>query len=118
MATFTAQNLLDENNYTTSDISLVNAERLVNNAIHYVELETGLSLADMATQTVTVTDGEETIIKSLAVLMIRAYLDRGPNAAIGGLSVTSVLADPQYALFKDLLDSGINRLRGRTFKRT
>lgn len=118
MGTFTAQQLLDENNWTTSDISLANTEYLVNNAIHHIELETGLSLNDMTSQSVTVTDGQETVIKALSALMIRAHLDRGPQVGVAGLSVTAVIADPQYSLFTKILEDGINRLRGRSFKRT
>lgn len=118
MGTFTAQNLLDENNYSTDDIILANVERLVNNAIHYIELQTGLSLDDMASQTVTVTDAQEIVIKSLTTLMMRAYVDRGPNTTVESLSVISVLADPQYAIFSKMTLEGINRLRGRSFLRT
>ena len=118
MATITAQNILDENNYTTSDISLVNTELLCNNAINYINLRTGLSISNMATQTVTVTNNQAPIIVMLTGLLIKAYKDRGPNIAIGGLGVSTVIQDPQYQLFKDMIDSGINSLSARSWLRT
>lgn len=120
MATITAQNILDENNYP--DMSKTIVEYLIDNVINYLNLETGLSISNMTgdaeSKSVTVTSGQSAIIKPLAALMIRAYKDRGPNASVGGLSVVTVLADPQYTLFKEITNKGINRLRGRSFVRT
>lgn len=118
MGTFTAQNVLDENAYTIVDCSLANVERLVNNAIHYVELETGLSLSDMATQTVTLTDAQEVVVKVLAGLMIQARKDKGSTGSVGAVNVQNILSSPRYALKSKIVDMGINRLRGRSFKRT
>lgn len=122
MATVTAQRVLDENNYTVSDISLTNLEYLIDNVIDYINLETGLSISNLSgtagSKSVTVTSGQSPIIKLLSALMIRAYKDRGPQSSIAGFSVVAVLADPQYQLFKELTDKGINRLRGHSFVRT
>jgi len=118
MGTFTAQNVLDENDYSTDDISLANVEREVNNAIHYVELETGLALSDMATQTVTLTDAQEVVVKLLAGLLIQARKDEGTVTTTGGVNIQSVLNSPRYALKNKLVNMGINRLRGRSFERT
>ena len=118
MATITTQNILDENNWTIADISLANIELLVNNAINYINLQTGLSISNMASGTVTVTSGESPIIKALTLLMIKAYKDRGPNTAIAGLGVNTLITDPQYSLFIQILNDGINRLRGRSIERT
>ena len=121
MATITAQLILDENNYTDDDITLTNLEYLIDNAINYVNLQTGLSISNLSgtaeSKTVTVTSNESTVIKSLAVLMIRAYKDRGPQVGIQGLSVSTVIADPQYSLFMKVVDDGIKRLCGQSFDR-
>ena len=118
MGTFTAQNVLDENNLTVANISLANVEREVNNAIHFVENETGLALSDMATQTVTLTDAQEVVVKLLAGMLIQARSDKGITSIVGGVNVQSVLNTPRYALKSKLVEMGINRLRGRYFKRT
>jgi hypothetical protein len=121
VTTITAQQTLDENNYTISDISLVRLEYLIDNAIDYVNLETGSSMSNMSgtpTKTVSVTSAQAAVVKSLIVLLLKAYLDRGPNIAVGGLTVTSLLGDPQFVLFKDMVDKGMNQLRGRSFVST
>lgn len=120
MATITAQQILDENNYAISDISLANLEYLINNAINYVNLEAGTSISNLSGSpgSVTVTNDQSIVVKALTVLLLRAYLDRGPNASVSGLTVSSLLADPQYDLFTKLAMQGVNRLRGRSFKTT
>lgn len=115
MASITAQNILDENNYTTSDISLANLERLIDNAIYYVELATNRSIAKMSgtagSKTVSVADEEVSVVKACVILMLRAYLDRGPNTAISGLSISTLISDPQYTLYKDMIEKGVEQLR-------
>ncbi len=118
MVTITAQNILDENNYTISDISLVNTELLCNNAINYINLRTGLSISNMSGQTVSVANNQAPIIVMLTGLMIRAYKDRGPSTGIGGMSISTLISDPQYQLFKDLIDKGIDSLKSMSFQRT
>lgn len=123
MATITniAQRILNENNYTVSDISLVNTEYLIKNAVEHVNLTAGTTISftpSGGTQSLTGSESELLVVKTLSTLMVRAYLDRGPNATVSGLSVATVIADPQYSLFMKILDQGINRLRGRSFKRT
>lgn len=105
-----AQRILDENNYTVSDISIANLEYLIDNAADYINLMAGTAIADIAGGTLTGTENEIIVVKSLSTLMLRAYLDRGPNTAVSSLSVTSVLADPQYALFTKIVDAGIAKL--------
>jgi hypothetical protein len=121
MATITAQLILDENNYTDGDITLTNLEYLIDNAINYVNLQTGLSISNLSgtaeSKTVTVTSNESTVIKSLTVLMVRAYKDRGPNMGLSGLSVATLTSDPQYSLFIKIVDDGIKRLCGQNFDR-
>lgn len=108
-----AQRVLDENNYTGPSKTIV--EYLIDNAIDYVNLMASTSIADLAgsaeAKSLTATEDQIIVVKTLSALMIRAYKDRGPNTAIAGLSVTSVLADPQYSLFKEIIDKGIQRLQ-------
>lgn len=115
MVSITAQNILDENNYTVSDISKVNLERLIDNATRYVNLHADRSIATMAgtaeSKTVSMTDEESAVVKPVIILLIRAYKDRGPNTAISGLSVSQIISDPQYSLFKDAVDKGVERLK-------
>lgn len=123
-----AQRVLDENNYETADIhatsltALTRVEYMIDNVIDYVNLEIGSSIADLSgsvgSKSLTCDEKYLPLIKLLSALMIRAYTDRGPNAAVSGLSVTSVLADPQYDLFTKVFERSINRLRTRSFKRT
>ena len=116
MVTITAQNILDENNYTITDISLVNAESLIDNAINYVNLRAGLSMSAMSgtagSKTASLTGNQSVIVKLLSTLMVRAYVDRGPNTTVGGLSVTSIINDPQYALYSTMIEAGILSLTG------
>jgi len=115
MTSITAQNILDENGYTTSDISLINCERLIDNAIDYINLMSDRNISNLAgtegSKTVNVNSEEAPIIKFLAGLLVRAYKDKGPNTAISGLSVTTLIQDPQYDLLKGAVEKGIQRLR-------
>jgi len=52
-----------------------------------------------------------TVVKMLTALLIRAYLDRGPNVSLGSISITSVLTDPQYNLFTDMVTKAIEQLK-------
>lgn len=187
-----AQRILEENNYTLQDLSIIKLEYLIDNAIDYINLMAGTAIADLvggstgvadsgnttttvdterieadhywngyyikytsgnnidqyqlvthfdgATDTMTHaafanavavgdiyvmgvsagqlphkslvgTDNEIVVVKTLAALWLRAHIDRGPNINIGGLSVTSVLADPQYDLFTKIIEAGIERLK-------
>ena len=102
----TAQNLLDENNYTTSNISLVNMEKLIDNAVNYVNLNAGTSIAAMAgvagAKTLTCTRSEADTVKIFAALLQRVYLKTGStNVGIGGLSVNTVTNDSSYSILFD-----------------
>ena len=117
-----AQQILDENNYTEADISKTNLEYLIDNAIDYINLVAGTSIADLSgtagSKSLTATENEIVAIKLLTVLLLRAYKDRGPNASVAGLNVSAVINDPQYTLYKELFDLAVARLRGKYFKRT
>jgi hypothetical protein len=112
MATITAQNILDENNYTVADISLTNLAALIDNAINYVNLRAGLSMATTVGGSATLTGNQSVVVKLLSTLMLRAYLDRGPNTGLGGMSVNSVITDPQYNLYSAMIEAGILSLTG------
>lgn len=112
MTTITSQGILDENNYTIADITLVNCALLIDNAINYVNLRTGLSMGTTAGGSVTLTGNQSVVVKIAATLWVRAYVDRGPNTAVGGLSVTSIINDPQYQFLSNMLEAGILALTG------
>jgi hypothetical protein len=126
----TAQIILDENNYTVTDISLINLEGVIDNSIGYLNLRTGLSMSALSgsagSKTVTLTSQQASLVKMLTTLMVKAFVDRGPNASVGGLSVTSVISDPQYNLYMKLIEDGIAMLiitstgatSGRVFLKT
>ena len=113
-----AQRILNENNYTVSDISTANLEYLIDNAVDYINMQAGTNIAHVSGNNLTASDSELMIVKTLSTLMIRAYKDRGPQVSIGGLAVQAVISDPQYRLFSKYVATGINRLRGRSFVRT
>ena len=112
-----AQRILNENNYTINDCSLVNTEYLVKKAVEHVNLKVGCSVSFVPSdgaQSLTATDAQLTCIQNLAALLLRAYMDRGPNTAIAGLSITSLTGDPQYSLLIKLIDEQIVELRMQT----
>ena len=115
MATVTAQNILDENNYTDVDITLTKIEALIDNAINYTNLKTGLTISNMegssGSKTVTVTNRQAPVIKAIASLYVRACVDHGPNASVDGLTVSTVSSDPQIDLLKEIGQHGIIYLR-------
>lgn len=110
----TAQNILDENNWATSIIALDDLESLMNNAINYVNLEANTTIAPMSgtsgSKTINLSRSESFAIKLLTALIVRAYRDQGATT-ISGLSVSSVIADPQYTLFTDLVNKAIMKLK-------
>ena len=111
----TAQNILDENKWTVANIALANLETLMDNAINYINLEANTSIAPMSgtseSQICTLTRSESLAFKSLTSLMVRAYLDKGPNIGVSSLSVSNVINDPHYTLFSDIIQKSINRLK-------
>jgi len=126
MVTVTASNILSYTNYTTSDCSAINVEALTDILIDYINLETGGSIPTFravafpytGALTLTLSTDQYATVMAGMNLMIRAYKDRGPNTALGPMSVSSLTNDPQYSLFSDMLKVAINRLRGRVILRT
>jgi len=126
----TAQIILDENNYVVADIPLISLEGLIDNSIAYINLRTGLSLSFLSgapgSKSVTLNGNPAVLVKMLTTLMTKAFVDRGPNASVGGLSVTSVISDPQYSLYMKLIEMALTQLAitesgassGRVFLKT
>jgi len=121
MVTLTAQNLLDWNNWSTSDISVVNLENVIDGAVDQVNLLAGTSIAYMGgvagSKELSCTGAQMAVVKPVAILMVRAFLDRGPNTAIQALSVSALISDPQYSFYKWAINNGLHALRGMSFKR-
>ena len=110
-----AQRILDENNYTVANISLLNMEYIIKNATDYINLDAGTSISftpAAGAATLTASDGEIIATKAGALLMLRGHLDRGPNTAVSSLSVSSLIGDPQYAFWSDLFKRALVKLKG------
>lgn len=110
-----AQRILDENAYTLADISLTNLEYLIDNAIDYINMQAGITIVDLSgsaeTKSLTATEPQIFAVKSLGVLMLRAYKDKGPQVGIGSLNVSFITSDPQYSLFMQFVEKAIDRLK-------
>jgi len=108
-----AQRVLDENNY--SNPSLTQVEYLIDNAIDYINAQAGISIADLSgdveSKSLTGTDSQIFVVKTLSALLLRSYHDKGPNVGIQAQSVVAITSDPQYVLFMKLIDSAIERLK-------
>lgn len=122
MPSITAQQILDENKWTVSDISKTNLEYLIDNAINHINAETGLSISNLSgsaeSKTVTVTSAQDYVIKALTAILVRAYKDKGPQASLGPMNLAEISTDPHYKAMMWLIKRGIQRLRGRSFVRT
>lgn len=122
MATITniASRMKDENNYTTPSDTIT--EYLIDNAIDHINLVAGTSIADLSgstpTKSLTATENELAVIKTLVSLLLRAWNDKGPQGGTGGVSVTEVTSDPHYRVQMKLFNQSLNYLRGRSFVRT
>ena len=116
-----AQRMLDENNYTVSDISLLKMEYLIRNAVDYVNMQAGTSITFIpvaGSEDLNASDSEIVVVKALTTILLKAYVDRGPNVGISSLSVTAVASDAQYNAFMQIVNDGLMRLRGRSFETT
>lgn len=121
MVAITAQQILDENNYTESQITKTNLEYLIDNTINWVNLMAGTSIDNMTgtaeSKTVTVTSNQAAVLKFLIPLVLRAYLDRGPSASVGNTSISIVAVDPQTGQLRPMYKMALQMLRGRSFER-
>lgn len=113
--TFTAQNILSEQNYTTTQCPLTTMELLCDNAITYVNLQANTTIALMSgtagSKTASMTGTQAAVVKQLCALMLRARQDKGPNAGIRDISVTATISDPQYALYSETIKLGLVKLQ-------
>jgi len=118
VVTTIAQRILDENNYTVSDISLTNTEYLIKNAVDYINAETGTSITftpSAGTASLSASDTEIVTVKFITRQEIQDYKSKGPNATLSGMSVVSILDSPLVA---KMVDRMLNRLRVRSFDTT
>ena len=114
--TKTAQNILDENNYTATECGLTDLEGLMDLAISYVNSQAFQSIAALtgvpgAKTTGALTDAQLSAFYPLVVILLRAHVDRGPNVGVGGLNVSTVIADPQFSTYKSMFDAAVTELR-------
>ena len=90
-------------------------ERLIDNAANYLNAQANLNINVMTgtagSKTVVLPRSQETALKTVAALLLRGYLDRGPNVGLGGLSVTSIINDPQYQFYVETLKTELSRLQ-------
>ena len=93
MVTITAQNSLDDNNYTVTDISLVAAERLIDKAISYFNLKTGRGVALMdgvaESKTTTCQDDEYGVLEAIITCLFREAVKTYLSSASSTNSATS-----------------------------
>lgn len=112
-----AQRVLDENGYALTDFSgltLTILEYKIDDAIDYVNLQTGLSIADLSgsaeSKSITGTDGQILVVKWLTNMMLRAYKEKGTQVGMDGLSVAQAMNDSDTATTK-LIMGAIERLK-------
>ena len=112
-----AQRILDENGYALTDfanLTLTILEYKIDDAIDYVNLQAGLSIADLSgsaeSKSITGTDGQIMVVKWLTNMMLRAYKEKGEQVGLGGLSVTYVINDSDSKTTQFILGA-IERLK-------
>lgn len=115
--TKTAQNILDENNYTTAECGLTDLEGLMDVAIAHINSVAGQSIAALtgvagSKTTGALTDAQLSAFYPLTVMLLRAHIDRGPNSSLGPMSTSTVINDPQYTTYKILFEQAIATLTG------
>ena len=75
MTTLTAAIVLAKNNYTTTDISAVNTEYIIDDAIDFVNFDCGQTMSNMSggagSKTVTVTYSQNAVLSTLLTCMLR-----------------------------------------------
>jgi len=113
-----AQTILDENGYALSDFSgltLTILENKIDDAIDYINAQTGLTIASLTgaagSKTLTYTVPQNVAIKQFTNLGLRAYKEKGSQVGIGTLSVTYLQSDPDFKLSWALLEKTIERLK-------
>ena len=121
MVTVTAQQVMYETNYSEEQIRKEDLESLIDNCIRWINLMAGQSMSLMAgvagAKTTTVTDNQYAVLIFLVSLVVKANLNRGSTAAVGGLSVGVAATDPQTGQMKPMYKAALQMLRGRGFDR-
>jgi len=122
MVVITAALILSETGWAATDFgAATNLEYLIDKAINWINAEAGTSMSNMAggpPKTVTVTSAQAPVVKAWTELLCRAYINKGPSASLGAISVSEIVSDPHYKIMVMMANRGINRLRGRSFERT
>jgi len=119
-----AQRILDEFGFSLagSGGSATNIEYLIDDAISYVNAETGKSIATLSgvagSKSITGTDAELFAVKSLCNLFLRARNEKGPNFSVSSISVSQITGDPHFTVYMKFVDKALDRLRGRSFQIT
>lgn len=111
----TAQNILDEAKWTTDECPLDDLEALMDNAVNYMNAQANLNIPPLSgaseSMTASMSRSEAPTFKAIVTLLIRSRIDRGPNTGVSSLSITTTIADPQYTVYKDMIETGLNRLK-------
>lgn len=113
-----AQTILDENGYALTEFSgltLTILENKIDDAIDYINAQTGLTIASLTgtaeSKTLTYTPPQNVAIKQLVNLMLRAYKEKGEQVGAGGMNVTYLQVDPDFKLSMQIVDKIIARLK-------
>jgi len=113
-----AQRILDENGLALTDfknLTLTHLEYKIDDAIDYVNLQTGLTIADLSgtaeSKSITGTAGQILAVKWLTNLMLKAYKEKGSQVGLGGLSVSYIVNDPDYKVSMLVIEKAIERLK-------
>jgi len=62
-------------------------------------------------KSITASSAEILAVKTATAVSLRAYLDRGPNKSVSGVSISSVISDPQYDFLTKSLEEQIKELK-------
>ena len=141
MVTISAQNSLDDNNLTTTDISLVVAERIIDKAISYFNLKTGRTITFMAgveeSKTTTCDEDEYGVLEAIITCMFREAVktklsnsdstssSTGTSSSIGvgsisvsqsssvssAISAAAAINNPANTIYHDFIIEGLRELR-------
>jgi len=122
MVTITAANMLAYTNTSSGDCSAINTEALADILIDYINLRADTTINTFRAVafpytgllSLTLTTSEYPVVMAGMNLMHKAFTDKGPDANISGLSITTILNDPQYAVYSEMLKLGIEKLRAHT----
>lgn len=117
--TVSAQNIVDEMGDTVGTpaaLTLVNVESLIDNAVSYINSQTGIGMAYMAgsagSKTCTCSKTQADILKALAKIYTRGLKKTGSvSGSIGSFSFNSSASDPNQKVLEDIVKAGLPRLQ-------